>query len=176
MCTWEQSGLEVPALNKDVPAWFWFFCCFFFQQPPHIALPQEGHAEGGPAAEPQGDRAGAARGHPPTQRNEQHRAPQSPAELFGSLHFGISLQPTWPAFPKRSETHFPSVCGTPRSLTTSPWLSLPLGPNFYWWPSFANALHLFIPRLAPLSPPHNAAPTQESFVSSEAASQELHKT
>lgn len=110
MCTWEQSGLEVPALNKDVPAWFWFFCCFFFQQPPHIALPQEGHAEGGPAAEPQGDRAGAARGHPPTQRNKQHRAPQSPAELFGSLHFGISLQPTWPAFPKRSET-FPIRVG-----------------------------------------------------------------
>lgn len=59
MCTWEQSGLVVPALNKDAPV--------FFQQPPHIPLPWGGHAEGGPAAEPQGDRAGAARGHPPTQ-------------------------------------------------------------------------------------------------------------
>lgn len=40
------------------------------------------------------------------------RASQSPAELFGSLYFRITLQPTWPAIPKRSETHFPPVCDT----------------------------------------------------------------
>lgn len=106
---------------------------------PHTTAPgpRQGHAEGGPAAEPRGDRAEAARAILPrraTSSTEHLKAPQS---FLAAYIWGLSSSPPGLPSPKSSETHFPSVCDAPRSSNR---FSMAL-PSFGTKPSFA-ALHL----------------------------------